>query len=60
MIILIRLVFGVGLGVALYYAVLYMIGGQRRYLVRALRVLIVTLVLALIFFIGVAAEHFFS
>lgn len=60
MIIMLRLVFGVGLGVALYYCVLFMLRGQRRYLVSALRVLIVTVVLALIFFIGVAAEHLAS
>ncbi|MCB1742022.1 MAG: hypothetical protein R3E83_08720 [Burkholderiaceae bacterium] len=57
MIILLRLVFGVGLGVSLYYTVIYLIGGQRRYLVRALRTLLVTVVLALIFFAGVAIEH---
>ncbi|MEZ5651005.1 MAG: hypothetical protein R3E87_10705 [Burkholderiaceae bacterium] len=57
MIILLRLVFGVGLGVSLYYSVLYLIGGDRRHLTRALRVLLVTLVMAVIFFIGVAVEH---
>ncbi|MEZ5739670.1 MAG: hypothetical protein R3E68_09600 [Burkholderiaceae bacterium] len=60
MIILLRLVFGLGLGLAVIYGLMYLTSGHRPYLVKGFRILVVTLALGLLFFVGVIAEHLFS
>ncbi len=57
MIILIRVVFAAGLLLSLAYAVAYLWTGKRAQLVNAFRALIVTLVLALLFFAGMFIER---
>ncbi|MGH1358698.1 MAG: hypothetical protein ACRBC3_08035 [Burkholderiaceae bacterium] len=60
MIIILRIVFAVGLLVALAYAIGYLRLGNRRHLVNAFWALIVTGVLGLIFFAGLVFEKLIS
>lgn len=60
MIILLRIVFALGLLIALAYAIGYMRGGNRKNLVNAFWALIITGVLALVFFAGLAIERIIS
>ena len=60
MIILLRIVFALGLLTALLCAIGYLRVGKRKYLVNAFWALIVTAVLALIFFAGLIFERLIS
>lgn len=60
MIILLRVVFAVGLLIALIYAIGYLRVGKRQYLINAFWALIITSVLALIFFAGMFIERLLS
>jgi len=57
MIIILRLVFALGLLTSLVFAVAYMRSGKRKYLINALQSLIVTGVLAVLFFGGMFIER---
>lgn len=57
MIIILRIVFALGLLIALAYAIGYMRTGQRQNLINAFWALIVTGVLGLLFFAGMAFER---
>ena len=60
MIIILRVVFALGLLTSLLFAVAYMRSGKRKYLISALQSLIVTGVLAVLFFAGMFIERLFS
>ncbi|MFK7966656.1 MAG: hypothetical protein AB8C46_22050 [Burkholderiaceae bacterium] len=60
MIIILRVVFALGLLTSLLFAVAYMRSGKRKYLINALQSLIVTGVLAVLFFAGMFIERLFS
>ncbi|MBW6493365.1 MAG: hypothetical protein K0B16_02200 [Burkholderiaceae bacterium] len=60
MIIFLRVVFALGLGVALWCGVAYLASGERRYLRLALRTLLGTCLLGLVFFAGLIAERLLS
>jgi len=59
-IIVLRIVFALGLIVALWCGVAYLMSGERRYLRLALRTLLGTCVLGLLFFAGLIAERLLS
>ena len=60
MIIALRIVFAFGLIVALWCGVAFLMSGERRYLRLALRTLLGTCVLGLLFFAGLIAERLLS
>ena len=60
MIILLRVVFALGLGVALWCGIAYLASGERRYLKLAMRTLLATCGLGLVFFAGLIAERLLS
>ncbi len=60
MIIILRVVFAIGLLTSLLFAVAYMRSGKRKYLINALQSLIVTGILAVLFFAGMFIERLVS
>lgn len=60
MIIALRIVFAMGLVIALWCGIAYLASGERRYLRLAWRTLLGTCVLGLLFFAGLIAERLLS
>ena len=60
MIIALRIIFALGLVVALWCGIAYLTSGERRYLRLAWRTLLGTCVLGLLFFAGLIAERLLS
>ena len=60
MFILLRIIFGVGFLGALGFAASYLVTGKYRHLIYALRLLLVTLVAAIIVLIGIYLERMFG